>query len=179
MSYDDKNDINTKLLAESWGVPMTTVGGLISGAISGKRLRTELIEEYNYAPEDIPAWFYSPKPEGTSEELVTNRVHSPKPAMSSPVASPEEVYDPEIPVPKEPGIKAPESLKTGLSGLEYTEEQVLRLRQQGVTFDKTNQIWVKITPQGRGQYVETVNSDTVLNKLQEQENQKTTSPSVT
>ncbi len=50
MSYDKKTDIKTKELAEAWGVPPTTVGAIISAAITGKKLRAELLEHYDLHP---------------------------------------------------------------------------------------------------------------------------------
>ena len=53
----------------------------------------------------------------------------------------------------------------------YTAEQVQLLASKGVSFNPATNTWVRVTPQGRGQYAEVVNPDVVLIKARDEKNQ--------
>jgi hypothetical protein len=47
----------------------------------------------------------------------------------------------------------------------YTAVQVQLLASKGVSYNPATNTWGRVTPQGRGQYVETVNPDAVFKIL--------------
>jgi hypothetical protein len=70
--------------------------------------------------------------------------------------------------PREQDIQADPS-HTPLAGstvkAPYSASQLQLLASKGVSYNPTTNTWDRITPQGRGQYAETVNPDAVFKIL--------------
>jgi hypothetical protein len=181
MSIDDRADVKPKELAAAWGTNHQTVWSPIGIAVGANSFRDQLIEDHGYTEADFPEWWVPPTdPKGDPKDLQdqpktpTGHVEPPENTanrnvvqeVNGGVGGVSTVGGSGLPAPK----TGTEGIQTGAEGA-YTAEQVSLLASKGVSYSPDTNTWVRVTPQGRGQYAEVVNPDTVLIKARDEKNQ--------
>jgi hypothetical protein len=188
MSYDHRDEVVPKDLAVAWGTNHQTVGALLGVAQNQSTNKEQLKLEHGYTDADFPDWWYRTPPE--QEQPIGEQELPPGTAteIKDPNEPPEDLETTETPAPKNiikeghlesAGLGGGTGQSVGLGqesaqvtgGGAYTAEQVQLLARTGVTYDSVSSMWIKGTPQGRGQYAEVVNPDTVLIKARDEKNQ--------